>query len=88
MERVGRVGQQVSVLVDGAALRGDVGPQRRECPLEASRAVGDQERGGTQPARDEIVKDLPPRRLALAAHVLHGQQDFLPVAAHAEHDQQ
>src|SRR5262245_49404528 len=36
----------------------------------------------------EIVENGAPRRAGLAAHVLDGQQHFLTVLAHAEHDQE
>src|SRR5207342_2955882 len=40
--------------------------------------------GRLQPAGDEVVEQRPPGGLALAAHVLHGEQHLLAVAAHVE----
>ncbi len=88
MQCVGGVGQQVAVLVDGAALGGHVGPQRRKRPFQPGRTIGDQELRRAQPTSDEVIEDAAPRRLAFAAHVLDRQQHLLPVAAHAEHDEQ
>jgi len=76
------------VLVNRAALCRDVRPQRCERLLQTGRAVDDQELGRLQPAGDEIVEQRPPGGLALAAHVAHGQQHLLAVAANAEDDQQ
>ena len=69
--------------LDGWHLR----PQRRQRLLQAGRAVDDQEFGRLQPAGDQVVKQRPPGGLALAAHVLRGEQHFLAVAADAEDDE-
>ena len=85
---VGGVGEQVPVLVDGAALGRHLRPQRRQRLLQAGGAVDDQELGRLQPAGDEVVEQRPPGGLALAAHVPHRQQHLLAVAADAEDDQE
>ena len=55
--------------------------------LQPGRAVDDEELGASQATGDQIVEDAAPRGFALAAHVLTGKQQLLPVAAHAEDDQ-
>ena len=88
VQPLGRMGEQIAVLVHRAALDRHVGPQRRQRLFEARRAVDDDEFRRLQSAPDEIVEQRPPGRLALAAHVLDRQQHFLAVRAHAERDEQ
>src|SRR5215471_14064658 len=86
MQALGCVSEQVAVLVDRAALRRHVAPEGGQCLLQPRTAVDDQKLWLAQPALDEIVENGAPRRAGLAAHVLGGQQHFLAVLAHAEHD--
>ena len=67
------------MFMNGAALGRHIGPERRKRPLEAGRAVGDQELRRAQAASDQVVQHRSPCRLALAGHVLDRQQDLLPV---------
>ena len=87
MQALGRMGEQVAVLVNRAALEGSGGPERGERLLQARRAVADEQVRGSQAARDEVVEQGAPGRLALAAHVADRQQHFLPVRPHAERDE-
>ena len=52
MQCVRRVAQEVAMFIDRAALRGHVGPQRRQDPLQPSRAVRDEELRRPQAAPD------------------------------------
>src|SRR5215472_295923 len=88
MQTLGCVSEQVAVLVDGAALPWHVAPEGGQCLLQPSAAVDDQKLWLAQPALDEIVENGAPCLAGLAAHVLRGQQHFLAVLAHAEHDQE
>ena len=74
--------------VNRAALRRHVRPQGRQRPLQPGSAVGDQEVRRAQAMGNQVVEDAAPRRLALPPHILHRQQQLLPVPAHAEHHQQ
>ena len=83
-----RMGQQVAVLVHGAALNRHAAPHRIHRLLQPRRTVEDQERGAPQAALEEVVEDRPPRLGALAAHALGGEQHFLAVRPHPDDDQQ
>jgi hypothetical protein len=75
--------------VDRAALGRHVRPQGgHQRFLQPGRAVDDEQLGRPQPARGQIVEQRPPRRLALAAHVLDRQQHLLAIGADAEDDQE
>ena len=67
MQALGRVRQQVVVLVHGAALRRHRGPERGERLLEPSRPVDDKEIRRPQATRDEVVENGASGSLALAA---------------------
>ena len=84
----GRVGQQVAVLMDGAALGRHIAPERGQRLLQPRPAVDNQDLRLAQPALDEVVKDGAPSLAGLAPHVLDGQQHLLAVLAYAEHDQE
>jgi hypothetical protein len=64
------MGQQIALLMHGAALDRNIGPQRRQRLLQAGRAVDDDEFRRLQAAFDQIVEQRPPGRLSLAAHLL------------------
>ena len=83
MQPLRRMSQQIAMLVRGAALDWNILPQRRQCLLEAQRAIDDDEFGRLQSALDEIAEQGPPGGLALAAHVLDGEQNLLAVGAQA-----
>ena len=76
------------MLVNGAALRGHIGPQRGQGSFLPDSAAGEEKLGRAQAAGDQIVKDAAPRGFAFPSHVAHRQQQLLPVAAHAEDNQQ
>ena len=82
------VGEQVALLVHGAALHRHVGPQARERRLEALAAVDDDQLWLGQAARQQIVEHGPPGGFGLAAHVLDREHHLLAVAADAEDNQQ
>jgi hypothetical protein len=88
MQPLGRVGEQVTVLVDGAALGRDVAPQRSQRLRQPGAAIDNQELRLVPPALDEIVENRAPSLAGLATHVLDRQQHLLTVLTHAEHDQQ
>ena len=64
MQPLGRMGQQVAVLVDGAALGWHIAPERSQRLLQPGPAVDHQELRLTQPAPDEIVENGAPRLFA------------------------
>src|SRR6516164_4389791 len=88
MQALRRVGEQIAVLVDGAALGGDIIPQRSQCLLQPGPAVDNQKLRLAQPALDQIVENGAPRRAGLAAHALDRQQHLLAVLANPEPDQE
>src|SRR6516165_10368309 len=88
MQALRRVGEQIAVLVDGAALGGDIIPQRSQCLLQPGPAVDNQKLRLAQPALDQIVENGAPRRAGLATHVLDRQQHLLAVLANPEPDQE
>src|SRR5205823_10384334 len=73
VQPLGRVGEQVAVLVDRAALGRHVAPEHSQRLLQPAPAVDNQELWLAQPAPDEIVEDGAPRLAGLATHVLDGQ---------------
>ena len=84
VQGLGRVGEQVAVLVDRAALDRRIRPQLGQCSLEAGSAIDDDERRRLQAPGIEIVEERPPSGLALAAHIPDRQQDLLPVPTHTD----
>ncbi len=76
------------MLVHGAALDSHVGPQRRQRPFEARRAVDHDQLRRWQSAPDQIVEQRAPGGLALTAHALDREQHLLAVGAYAERDEQ
>ena len=70
MHMLGGVGQQVAMLVNGAALDGQVvAPERHQRGLQTWSTVDDHEFGTLQATAVEILEELTPRRCALTAHV-------------------
>src|SRR6202034_2584408 len=84
MQALGGMREQVSVLVNRAALHRHPVPDRGNRLVEPRRAVDNEELGPPQTALDEIVKDRAPRLGALPAHALDREQHLLAVRAHAE----
>ena len=82
------MGQQVALFVHRAALDRNVVPQAGERRFQAFAAVDDHQFGSAETTAEQVVQHGPPRGLALAAHVLDGEQHLLAVAADAERDQQ
>ena len=66
MQALGCVSEQVTVLVDRAALCRHVAPEGGQCLLQPRTAVDDQKLWLAQPALDEIVENGAPRRAATA----------------------
>ena len=60
VQALGRVGQQVPVLVDRAALHRHAVPDGGDRLLQPRRAVDDEELGPAQAALDEVVEDGAP----------------------------
>jgi hypothetical protein len=60
MQPLGRVGEQVAVLVNRAALGRHVAPERGQRLLQPAPTVNNQELWLAQPALDEIVEDGAP----------------------------
>ena len=79
---------EIAELVHGAALDRQIRPQRHQCLLQARRAIDDGQFRFPQAALGEIIEQRAPGRLAFPAHVLHGQQNLLPVAPDAEDDKE
>src|SRR5260370_2342792 len=88
MQALGRVRQQVPMLVTRAALDRNAVPNGGDRLVEPRRAVDDEELGPPQPALDEIVEDGAPGLGALAAHALDREQHLLAVRADAYDDEQ
>src|SRR5436190_24206888 len=68
MQPLRRVGEQVAMLVDRAALGRHVAPERSQRLLQPAAAVNNQELWLAQAALDEIVEDGAPRLAGLAPH--------------------
>src|SRR5471030_1314051 len=88
MQALGCMCEQVSVLMDRAALDRHYVPDRGDGLVEPRRAIDDEKLGPPQPALDEIVEDSAPGLGALAAHAFDREQHLLAVRAHAENDEQ
>ncbi len=88
MQALGGVREQVSVLVDRAALDRHAIPDSGNRLVEAGGAINDEELRPPQPAFDEIVEDGASGLGALAAHALDREQHLLAVRAHAENNEQ
>jgi len=71
-------------IMHAAALNRNLAPQRGKSLVEARPAVDDNQFRRLQAASHEVVKKRPPSRLALSAHVLDRQQNFLAVGADAK----
>ncbi len=69
------------------ALGRHLRPQRAKRLLQPGPAIGDEELGRAQAAGNQVVEDAAPRGFAPPSHIAHGQEQLLPVAAHAENDQ-
>src|SRR5215472_12462615 len=67
-QALGRVRQQVAMLVHGAALHRHVIPDGSDRGLEPGRAVNDEELWPPQTVPDEVVEHRAPGLSALAAH--------------------
>src|SRR5580704_439296 len=82
------MGEQVSVLVDRAALHRHSVPDGGNRLVESRRAIDDEELGTLKPALDEIVEHRAPCLGGFAAHALDRKQNLLAVRSHAQHNQQ
>src|SRR5207302_10039222 len=74
VQRGGSVGEQVAMLVDGAALGRHIAPQSSQRLLQPSPAIDNQEFRLAQLALDEVVEDGAPSLAGLATHILDRQQ--------------
>src|SRR5437879_5127473 len=88
VQALGRMRQQVPVLVNRAALDRYAVPNGGNGLVEPRRAVDNEELGPPQPALDEVIEDSAPGLGALAAHALDREQYLLAIRAHAENDEQ
>src|SRR5581483_796421 len=88
VQALGRMRQQVPVLVQGTALHRHAIPHGGDRGLKPGRAVDNEEFGTAQPTADEIVEHSTPGFGALAAHTLDREQHFLTIRTHADDDQQ
>src|SRR5665213_3653286 len=82
------MGEQVSVLVDRAALHRNAVPDGCNGFVEPWCAIDDEELGTPQPTLDEIVQRRAPCLGAFAAHALDREQDLLAIGAYAQHNEQ
>src|SRR6202043_187785 len=82
------MGEQVSVLVDRAALPRYAVPDGGNGLVEPRRAIDDEELRTLKPALDEIVEHRAPGLGALAAHALDREQNLLAVRSYAQHNEQ
>ena len=70
MQALWGVAEQVAVLVNGAALNGQIlAPERHKRGFKAGGAVNDYEFGLPQAPRVQIGEELAPGSRAFAAHV-------------------
>ena len=88
VQALGRVREEIAMLVNRAPLDRHTVPDGGNRLLEPRRAVDEEELGRSEAARDEIVEDGAPGLGTLAAHALDRQQDLLAVRAHADDDEQ
>jgi hypothetical protein len=77
MQALGGMREQISMLVNRAALDRHSVPDGGDGLVEPRRAIDDEELGSPQPALDEIVEDRAPGLGALAAHALDREQHLL-----------
>src|SRR5262249_12886953 len=88
LQALGRMRQQVPVLVNSTALHRRAIPHGGDCGLKPRRTVDNEEFGTAQAAPDEIVENGTPGFGTLAAHTLDREQHFLTVRTYAEDNQQ
>lgn len=85
MQALGRVAEQVSVLVNRAALNGQLlAPERHERGFQAGGTVDDHELRSFQAPCIQIGEELTPGSCAFAAHIPDRDQHLLPVATDAD----
>src|SRR5215204_4246121 len=70
VQALGRMREQVPVLVNRASLHRNAVPHGGDRVLEPRRAIDDEELRPAQATADEIVEDRAPGLGALSAHVL------------------
>ena len=88
MQALGRVGEQVAMLMNRAPLDRHAIPDSGNRLLQPWRPVNDEELRPSQAARDQVVEHRTPRLRALAAHVPDRQQHLLAILAHPDHDEE
>ena len=87
VQPLGRMRQEVAVLMDRAPLHWQAVPHDGNRALQARSTINDEELGPLQSAPDEIVENCPPSLRALAAHRLDRKQYLLAVGAHSVDDE-
>src|SRR5260370_20519522 len=80
--------KQVPVLVHGAALDRHAAPHRGDGAVEPGRAIDDEELRWLQAAPGQIVEHTTPSLGTFAAHAFDREQNFLPVGADPQPDEQ
>src|SRR6266542_2889416 len=70
VQTLGRMGEQVPVLVHGAALDRHAIPDRGDGPLQSLPAIHDQQLRPAQATTDEIIENTAPGFAALPTHAL------------------
>jgi hypothetical protein len=75
------MGEQVTLLMHGAALHRHVVPQAGERRFEPLAAIDDHQVRLGQAARQQIVENSPPGGFGLATRVPNGEHHLLAVAA-------
>src|SRR5664280_1138776 len=88
MQALGCMCEQVSVLVNRAALDRHSVPDGGNGLVEPRRAIDDEELGTLKPALDEIVEHRAPSLGALPAHALDREQHLLAIRAHAQDNEE
>jgi hypothetical protein len=72
-----RMGQEVAMFVNRAALDRDIRPQRRKRGGQARSPIDDQQVRRGKPAGSETIEESPPGGLALATHIAQAEQHLL-----------
>ena len=88
MQSLGRMREQVPMLVHGASLHRDTVPHGGKRLLQPRCAVNDEELRSAKAALDQVIENRAPGFGAFSAHALGRQQHLLAVRAHADDHKQ
>ena len=88
MQALGRVREQIAVLMNGTALHRHVIPNGGDRFLQSRCAVDDEKSRPPQTAVDQIVEHRSPGFGRFAAHVLDREHHLLTILAHPDHHEQ